>query len=39
MNWKVIGDADFDESDDLTKIDGIDKFVEKKIKRIGNYII
>ena len=34
VNWKVIGDADFDESDDLTKIDGIDKFVERKLNAL-----
>ena len=34
VDWKVIGDADFDESDDLTKIDGIDKFVERKLNAL-----
>ena len=34
VNWKVIGDADFDESDDLTKIDGIDQFVERKLNAL-----
>jgi hypothetical protein len=34
VDWKVIGDADFDEPDDLTKIDGINEFVERKLNAL-----
>ena len=31
INWSIIGEVDFDEENDLTKIEGIDEFVEKKL--------
>ena len=35
IDWAVIGHTDFDEiEDDLTKIEGIDSFVEKKLNAL-----
>ena len=35
IDWTVIGHRDFDEiEDDLTKIEGIDSFVEKKLNAL-----
>ena len=35
INWDIIGEAEFDEVDDLTKIEGLDEFSEKKLNALG----
>ncbi len=34
IDWELIGEADFDEEDDLTKIEGINSFVERKLNAL-----
>jgi predicted flap endonuclease-1-like 5' DNA nuclease len=35
VNWEIIGEAEFEEPENLTEIEGLDEFSQKKLKALG----